>query len=240
MSRMRVLLRLVVVLISLVAFMLTGLAQRRNSDELLAPHSPMDERVAAAAGSRQLVPVPSLPFDPLQRLQAPGTSTPQSGTFFGSPTAANLAAGSSLDASAIFLEAPTYDSGGHDAYSVALADVNGDGKPDLLVANLCGDSTSTCAGTVAVLFGNGDGTFQPAASYGSGGESAYLVAVADVNGDGKPDLLVANAFASNSNTNGTVGVLLGKGDGTFQPAVAYGSGGVGAQSVAVADVNGDG
>ncbi len=123
---------------------------------------------------------------------------------------------------------------------MALADVNGDGKPDLLVANLCGDSTSTCAGTVAVLFGNGDGTFQPAASYGSGGESAYLVAVADVNGDGKPDLLVANAFASNSNTNGTVGVLLGKGDGTFQPAVAYGSGGVGAQSVAVADVNGDG
>ncbi len=54
---------------------------------------------------------------------------------------------------------------------------------------------------------------------------AYSVAVADVNGDGKPDLLVANDYANVHVLNGTVGVLLGNGDGTFQTAVTYGSGG---------------
>ena len=45
---------------------------------------------------------------------------------------------------------------------------------------------------VSVLLGNGDGTFQTAVSYGTGGYQPYSVAVADVNGDGKPDLVVAN------------------------------------------------
>jgi hypothetical protein len=54
--------------------------------------------------------------------------------------------------------------------------------------------------------------------------------VADVNGDHNPDLLVA-IFSNN-----TVGVLLGNGDGTFQTAVPYNSGGSGPASVAVADV----
>ena len=77
--------------------------------------------------------------------------------------------------------------------SVAVADVNGDGKPDLVVANVCASSADDCAnGTVGVLLGNGDGTFQTAVTYGSGGYEANSVAVADVNGDGKPDLLVAN------------------------------------------------
>jgi hypothetical protein len=68
--------------------------------------------------------------------------------------------------------------------------------------------------------------FAPAVAYGSGGLTAYSVAVADVNGDGKLDLVVAN-FCANANncTNGIVGVLLGNGDGTFQAAVTYGSGG---------------
>jgi len=60
---MRALLRLVVFLIFLVALMLTALAQKRNNDELLTPHSPVDERVAAAAERRQAVPVPRLPFN---------------------------------------------------------------------------------------------------------------------------------------------------------------------------------
>ena len=51
-------------------------------------------------------------------------------------------------------------------------------------------------GTVGVLLGNGDGTFQTAVTYGSGGYWANSVAVADVNGDGKPDLLVANFCVS--------------------------------------------
>lgn len=136
----------------------------------------------------------------------------------------------------------SYSAGGYETLSVTVADVNRDGIPDLVVANLCA-SYATCAngGTVGVLLGNGDGTFKPAVTYGSGGYGAYTVTVADVNGDGKLDLLVGNAFAiSFGGGDGTVGVLLGNGDGTFQPAATYDSGGGGAYSIAVADVNADG
>ncbi len=139
-----------------------------------------------------------------------------------------------------FQAAVNYTSGGYEPDSVAVRDVNGDGNPDLLVANQCGNS-GDCNGAVGVLMGNGDRTFQPVVTYDSGGYEAQSVAVADVNGDGKPDLVVANACASSNCTGGgVVGVLLGKGDGTFQAAVSYGSGGQDAESVAVADVNGDG
>ena len=149
----------------------------------------------------------------------------------------------------LFLPAVAYDSGGFDAASVAVADVNGDGKLDIIVANQCGNS-SNCFyylfgfdGTVAVLLGNGDGTFQPPLAYASGGETPVSVAVADVNGDGKPDIIVANKCASGTNCNsgtGSVGILLGNGDGTFQAAATYNSGGVFAVSLALADFNGDG
>jgi len=116
------------------------------------------------------------------------------------------------NASAFFLEAPAYSSGGDDADSTVVADVNGDGKLDLVVANNCATSTSCTNGVVGVLLGNGDGTFQAAVSYGSGGYEAYSIAVADVNGDGKLDVVVANDCASSSNcTNGMVGVLPGNG-----------------------------
>ncbi len=140
-----------------------------------------------------------------------------------------------------FRAAATYTSGGYNATSVAVADLNHDGKPDVIVANDCVTGNNCANGTLGVLMGNGDGTFQPAVSPGSGGYSAQSVAVADVNGDGKPDLVVANLCVTNSScANGLVSVLLGNGDGTFQPAVSYGSGGQFAFSVAIADVNGDG
>jgi uncharacterized repeat protein (TIGR03803 family) len=137
-----------------------------------------------------------------------------------------------------FQPAVTYNSGGGLAYSIAVADVNRDGKPDLLVANYCGNYCST----VSVLLGNGDGTFQPAVTYNSGGTIAYSIAVADVNRDGKPDLLVANGcpVSGCGIGNGVVGVLLGNGDGTFQPAMTYDSGEILPSSLALADVNGDG
>jgi hypothetical protein len=87
--------------------------------------------------------------------------------------------------------------------------VNGDGKPDLLVINQCADLINCRSGTISVLLGNGDGTFQPAVTYDSGGYIAQSVAVADVNGDGKPDLLVANFSIDFFNLGtGAVGVLL--------------------------------
>ncbi len=138
-----------------------------------------------------------------------------------------------------FQSAVSYGSGGLSATSIAVADVNDDGKPDLLVTNYCSGSCSG-DGVIGVLLGNGDGTFQAAAPYDSGGQTATSIAVADVNGDGKPDLLVANECTSSSNCNGIVSVLLGNGDGTFKAAAPYNSGGYQARSVAVADMNGDG
>ncbi|HZW79628.1 MAG TPA: FG-GAP-like repeat-containing protein [Candidatus Deferrimicrobiaceae bacterium] len=137
-----------------------------------------------------------------------------------------------------FLTASVYSSGGYQASAVVVGDVNRDGRPDLVIANQC---NSGCVnGTVSILLGNGDGTFQPAVAYNSGGSRALSVAVVDVNDDGKPDVVVANSCASSSCPNGSVSILLGNGDGTFQTAVAYNSGGQNSASVAVADVNGDG
>jgi hypothetical protein len=85
---------------------------------------------------------------------------------------------------------------GANPYSVAVADANGDGRPDLVTANFNGDS-------VSVLLGNGNGTFHSAVNFGVG-SAPSSVAVADVNGDGRPDLVVANR------DNTSVSVLLGK------------------------------
>ena len=115
-------------------------------------------------------------------------------------------------------------------YSVAVADVNGDGKPDALVANY---GTST----LGVLLGNGSGGFTLQASSPSTGAGSRpsSVVVADVNGDGKRDAVVANS------SSGRLGILLGDGSGNFTlqtttlPAGASSS----SFSLAVADVNGD-
>ena len=92
---------------------------------------------------------------------------------------------------------------GFEYVRVAIADVNGDGKPDLLVANRF--ACSGCAtGSVAVLLGNGDGTFQPAVTTTQSGSETESVVVADVNGDGKPDIVLGNGDSGPS-----VAVLLG-------------------------------
>jgi hypothetical protein len=176
---------------------------------------------------------------PLNGIGRPSGQSPHPGNRL---QARRSVSGSSQPSSPLFLPAVTYLSGGFGATSVTVADVNGDGKPDLVVAKACG---SSCAeGSTSVLLGRGDGTFQLSVVYESGGSIAYSVAVADVNGDGKPDLVVANCGPIGINAcqsgNGLVGVLLGNGNGTFRPVVTYDSGGSTAVSVAVADVNGDG
>lgn len=145
--------------------------------------------------------------------------------------------GSSLS----FAPVVSYSSGGIGTTSVAVGDINGDGKPDLIATNPCADS-SCSNGVVAVLIGNGDGTFQAATTYNSGGIYPYSVALSDLNRDGKLDLIVANCAATGvcPSDGSTLGILLGNGDGTFQPAMTYNSGGYYAHSVTVGDLNGDG
>jgi len=149
-----------------------------------------------------------------------------------------------MNASALFKPALTNLSGGVDAVSLAVADVNGDGKLDVVVSNHFACATCYTNGAVGILIGNGDGSFQAARTYDSGGSGAAGVAVADVNGDGKPDVVVANFCAAGTDCGGdsktgSVAVLLGNGDGTFRPAQVFSTGNQSAY-LAVGDFNADG
>jgi uncharacterized protein (TIGR03437 family) len=122
---------------------------------------------------------------------------------------------------------------------VALQDINGDGKLDLIVLNLgVGQGftgISPDPGGVTVLLGAGDGSFQKPVNYAAGTNPSAL-AVGDLNGDGHPDLAVATTQPDGSSV---VAIFLGKGDGTFQnPSFMAGQSGV--PDIAIADLNGDG
>src|SRR6266851_6960497 len=113
--------------------------------------------------------------------------------------------------------------------AAAVGDFNGDRILDLVVAN-------QNSASVSILLGVGDGTFQPAVNFSVGGSpysQPQSVAVGDFNGDGFLDLAVVNANSDDAS------VLLGNGDGTFQPATNF-QVGADPYSVAVGDFNGDG
>ncbi|MHB8645233.1 MAG: FG-GAP repeat domain-containing protein [Thermomicrobiales bacterium] len=126
--------------------------------------------------------------------------------------------------------------------SLAVADINGDNKPDLLVGL---DPTNVTGATIAVLIGHGDGTFTVApGSPIAAGTAPPSLAVADVNGDNKPDLMTLTSPTS-STTATTVSVRLGQGDGTFGAPTALPDPLGGAASnffsgLTVADLDGDG
>lgn len=121
-----------------------------------------------------------------------------------------------------------------DPSSIALVDVNGDGKPDIVTTSTNGTDT------VTVLLSNGDGTFEAPRQYDVGpGQSGSLTAgyrqpvIADFNHDGIPDIAVPN-FRS-----GDVSVLLGNGDGTYQPQRTFDAV-ASPDSMIAGDFNGDG
>jgi hypothetical protein len=99
---------------------------------------------------------------------------------------------------------------GSEPFCVAIGDLDGDGKPDLVTANAGGNSP------VSVLLAIGNGAFAPAAPYGTG--EAYSVAIGDVDGDLRPDLVTANAPLN------TVSVLQGNGKGVFSTLATYATG----------------
>ena len=138
-----------------------------------------------------------------------------------------------------FQSALTY-SAGNSPISVAVGDFNKDGKPDLAIAGDCGLSACAQPGNVSVLLGNGDGSFQSAATYAVGYSPSSIVA-GDVNGDGNLDLAVSNACGKDSScqSKGTATLLLGDGKGAFTAGadVALGNS---PSAVTLGDLNGDG
>ena len=219
-----------------------------------------------------------------QKSDQQGSSAPRARQPLADTRAATTPAQDSLVP--LFIPPVFYPSGGGAPNSIAVADLNGDGKPDLVVGDACGSNDCPDGNDIEVLLSRGDGTFEPMVGYSSGGEAVALVG--DVNGDGKPDIVTGGSVllgngdgtfqpamfspnsasgismspsissnSSNGNSaladvngdgkldllfagGGAVSVLLGNGDGTFQSPVSYASGNTFAAGVVAADVNGDG
>jgi hypothetical protein len=109
--------------------------------------------------------------------------------------------------------------------SIAIGDLNGDGKPDLATANLYGN-------TISVLSNSGDGTFASARTYRGGGDPRGI-AIGDLNRDGGPDVVSASADRNN------VSARLTNRDGGLRAARRYAVPG-GPVAVAIGDLNGRG
>ena len=112
--------------------------------------------------------------------------------------------------------------GNRNTKKVALADLNGDGKLDVVVTSYSND--------ISVFLGNGDGTLKPRV-VDPNGHSEFVV-ISDVDRDGIPDLVVGNAI------DNTVNLFVGIGDGTFRPPVGFTSNHP--SGMALADFDGDG
>ncbi len=112
-------------------------------------------------------------------------------------------------------------------YTMAVGDFNRDGKLDL---------ACIASNGLNIMLGNGNGTFQTPVVYPTGGVS---IAVADLRKNGKLDLIIPGGTGSVTQIFSSVSVLLGNGDGTFQPPVGY-TVLTDPTSAVVGDFNGDG
>jgi hypothetical protein len=115
---------------------------------------------------------------------------------------------------------------GIEASGLVAGDFNGDGKLDLAADGSNND--------VAILLGHGDGTFQPPVSYSyAPGVGAYGLVAGDFADDGHLDLAVANDGSN------TVSILVGNGDGSFQPPIEYATG-IQPMQIVAGDFSGEG
>ena len=156
----------------------------------------------------------------------------------GGPTGAYVAVRLNTGNGTVFREAPNVPivGGAHDIFT---ADLNGDGNLDLI---LRGSGTSIPADSrVNVSLGDGQGRFTPLPAVSTGAGSYHGVnsqgssgsALGDVNGDGRPDIVLADAASAN------VKLLLGTSTGTFSAATNVPMGGI-VRGIKLADIDGDG
>jgi len=140
------------------------------------------------------------------------------------------------DGHGAFTLAHTYSAGAWPS-SIAVADLNGDGKPDLVVTDRGGDPSVSprAAGAVYVFLNDGHGGF-PAPSTITVSAYPYSVWTGDLRGNGKADLIVA---AESATVSYTLSVLLGNGNGTFQAPVSV-SPQYSPSGVVIGDFSGDG
>jgi Bacterial Ig-like domain (group 3)/FG-GAP-like repeat len=144
--------------------------------------------------------------------------------------------------------APSFQTGGlccayYNIFGLSFADLNGDGKVDVLSqSNAVAETNTAAANQLNVMLNNGDGTFGTIKSVDALGITPYGVAFGDINGDGKQDLLLA--FSNIDGTN-FLGSALGNGDGTFGAFVQltlinFITVGVGNPQIQLNDFNADG
>ncbi len=117
---------------------------------------------------------------------------------------------------------------GFQPQALVLADVNGDGRPDLVVVSAHAIGVRLC----------GPQGFGPATRYPGLSEKAITAVLVDVNGDGHPDLLT-NHYNYQQGSQGRVQVRLGRPEGGWNPSTTYSAGTHSAERFAVADLNGD-
>src|SRR5262245_49426803 len=110
-----------------------------------------------------------------------------------------------------FVTPPAYPAGTNPT-AMVTSDFNGDGLPDIATTD------QTTPGKVSVLLNTGGGVFGTAASFPTGGSSPSSLALGDVNGDGRTDLVVTNSNSA------TVAVLRGSGTGLFRRPITYAAG----------------
>jgi FG-GAP-like repeat len=119
--------------------------------------------------------------------------------------------------------------------NLAIADLDGDGKLDLVVPNLDADDPGTPGapyyGSVSVLINDCDGSFAPRIVYRVGSSYSFRLAMADLNGDARADFVVAGADGMSA--------WLNRGDGTFREGGSYPVDGD-PTALTVVDVDGDG